>query len=137
MSNQTSHDFTEEVIQLGECQRDIKELMLKKLDELEKLSEKVQKALIRLEDEKMDQRVEIQELNAQITDLKAEIDLLKADNAQLRQLRLEHIQDLDKVVHFLNKRRRLVTYTLDSPLSPTHDHYRCNSPHSSADDQDS
>lgn len=95
--------------------------MLKNFNDLEKQTNKVQKQLIELQDENSELRFQISDQNVYVKDLQTEIDSLRAEIARLNQVRLEHIQDLDQAVSYLTKRRRLVAYALDSPLSPTYE----------------
>lgn len=117
----TNYISIQVVKQLEETKLVFKESMIKRLEEMDKQSERIQGLLIRLEDEKLDKQVQIQEMERQIDGLREENDRLKQENARLQQLRLDHIRDLDKAVNYLDKRRRLAAYTLNSPLSPTHD----------------
>lgn len=122
MSNPAATTFnaSKEAAKLGEELQNFKKGMLDNLQSLENQSEAYQKALIKLQVEITDKQSKHQELTSQITELEVEIDRLKKDNARLRELRDEHMQDLDRAIGFLSRKRRMVSLSRESPESPTH-----------------
>lgn len=120
MSQKPDHSsYSQEVCKLVETLHSFKEVVEQKFDKLRCRTELVKEAFDYYHDEFIGHQVEVQQLKEQVNILKEENKRLKIENANLKELRIEHIQHLDEVVNLLNKRRRLTTDTLDSPLSPT------------------
>lgn len=134
--DQAMYIHTQTILELNEEHNKLKAAILTQLEVMETKSEKVQKTIIRLEDEKLDQSVQIAELKLENFQLKEEVHKLKDEIQKLattlsnQQLTKRNtIRDLDSAVNLLDKRRRLIAYSMDSPLSPSH-------PSDSNDDRD-
>ena len=116
-SNNLNHAV--ELHNLTEKQHYFKHELLKKFEELEEATERSLKESAKLQIKLQEQEQELTQLKARIGPLEEKIQDLTAENSRLKQSRLEQIRDLDRQMDMLTKKRRQLSYTLSSPLSPT------------------
>lgn len=119
MSNtQMAHELTEE-------QSKLRIMVTTQLETMETKTEKLQKAILRLETNKANLEAEIAALKREneelVQGLQREQNLnqeLSEMVGRLHQSKVEAVQGLDLAISILNKRRRIMADSMHSPMSP-------------------